>query len=122
VFPSFKASGKVPLSASTFAADHLRRAATKARVRIPEGYHFGDHDLRHSLSNWMVNNAKVDPKTVQGILRHSQIQTTLDLYTQGAQMKHGQLRVRFSRRCERTQALCDIVGWIVDWGFAVKMP
>jgi hypothetical protein len=30
----------------------------------------------------MVNKAKVEPKTVQGILRHSRIQTTLDLYTQ----------------------------------------
>jgi hypothetical protein len=29
-----------------------------------------------------VNKAKVEPKTVQGILRHSKIQTRLDLYTQ----------------------------------------
>jgi hypothetical protein len=29
-----------------------------------------------------VNKAKVAPKTVQGILRHSKIQTTLDLHTQ----------------------------------------
>jgi len=43
---------------------------------------FGLHNLCHSLSNWLVNKAKVEPKTVQGILRHSKIQTTLDLYTQ----------------------------------------
>jgi hypothetical protein len=30
-----------------------------------------------------VNKAKVEPKTVQSILRHSRIQTTLDIYTQG---------------------------------------
>jgi integrase len=41
------------------------------------------HNLRHSLSNWLVNQAKVDPKTVQEMLRHSKVQTTLDLYTQG---------------------------------------
>ncbi len=29
-----------------------------------------------------MNKAKVEPKTVQGILRHAKIQTTLDLYTQ----------------------------------------
>ena len=29
-----------------------------------------------------MNKAKVEPKTVQGILGHSKIQTTLDLYTQ----------------------------------------
>jgi len=38
--------------------------------------------LRHSLSNWLVNKAKIEPKTVQGILHHAKIQTTLDLYTQ----------------------------------------
>jgi len=30
-----------------------------------------------------VNQAKVDPKTVQEMLRHAKVQTTLDLYTQG---------------------------------------
>ena len=29
-----------------------------------------------------MNKAKVKPKSVQGILRHAKIQTTLDLYTQ----------------------------------------
>ena len=29
-----------------------------------------------------MNKAKVEPKTVQGILRHAKSQTTLDLYTQ----------------------------------------
>jgi hypothetical protein len=29
-----------------------------------------------------VNEAKVEPKTVQGILGHLGIETTLDLYTQ----------------------------------------
>jgi integrase len=82
VFPSLKMSGKVPVSAGVFVADHLRTAAKNSGVRIPEGHRFGLHNLRHSLSNWMVNKAKVEPKTVQGILRHSRIQTTLDLYTQ----------------------------------------
>jgi hypothetical protein len=30
-----------------------------------------------------VNKAKVEPKAVQSILRHSRIQTALDIYTQG---------------------------------------
>jgi integrase len=82
VFPSLKSKGRVPLSASIFVADHLRPAARKAGVHIADGQRFGLHNLRHSLSNWLVNKAKVEPKTVQGILRHSKIQTTLDLYTQ----------------------------------------
>jgi integrase len=51
-------------------------------VHIEGGQRFGLHNLRHSLCNWLVNKAKVEPKTVQGILRHAKIQTTLDLYTQ----------------------------------------
>jgi integrase len=81
VFPSLKALGRVPLSASIFVSDHLRPAAKKAGVPIEDGQRLGLHNLRHSLSNWLVNKAKVEPKTVQGILRHAKILTTLDLYT-----------------------------------------
>jgi hypothetical protein len=63
--------------------DHLRPAALKAGVQIPDGHRFGLHNLRHSLSHWLVNKAKVEPKVVQTILRHSRIQTTLEIYTQG---------------------------------------
>ena len=56
-------------------------AAKAAGVLIPDGHRWGLHNLRHSLSNWLVNKAKENPKTVQGILGHSRIQTTLDLYT-----------------------------------------
>ncbi|MBV8673241.1 MAG: tyrosine-type recombinase/integrase, partial [Acidobacteriaceae bacterium] len=82
VFPSLKANGKIPLCANVFVADHLRLAAKSAGVQIPDGHRFGLHNLRHSLSNWMVNKGKVEPKTVQTMLRHSRIQTTLDLYAQ----------------------------------------
>jgi integrase len=83
IFPSLKAEGRVPLSPAVFDADHLRPAALKAGVQIPEGHRFGLHNLRHSLSHWLVNKAKVGPKIVQTIPRHSRIQTTLDIYTQG---------------------------------------
>lgn len=83
LFPSERKKGKAPLYASTFVADYLRPAAIKAGVSVSQGQRFGLHNLRHSLSNWLVNKAKADPKTVQTILRHSKIQTTLDLYTQG---------------------------------------
>jgi len=82
VFPSLKAHGKVPLSGGVFVADHLRKAAKAAGAPIPDGHRFGLHNLRHSLSTWMVNKGKIAAKTVQGILRHSRISTTLDLYTQ----------------------------------------
>ena len=82
VFPSIREHGKKPLYASSFVADYLRPAAIKAGVSIAEGQRFGLHNLRHSLSNWLVNKAKVQAKTVQSLLRHAQIRTTLGLYTQ----------------------------------------
>lgn len=82
VFPSLLKKGRVPLSASVFVADYLRPAAQAAGISVQDGQRFGFHNLRHSLSNWLVNKAKIEPKTVQGILRHARIQTTLDLYTQ----------------------------------------
>ena len=75
-------NGRKPLYASSFVADYLRPAAKAAGVKIEDGQRFGLHNLRHSLSNWLVNEAKIEAKTVQCILRHSKIQTTLDLYTQ----------------------------------------
>lgn len=57
-------------------AANNREAQGKASTDVE-----GLHNLRHSLSNWLVNKAKENPKTVQGILGHARIQTTLDLYT-----------------------------------------
>jgi len=54
-----KARGHVPLSASIFVADHLKPAAKRdgsAYRRRSKG--FGLHNLRHSLSNWLVNNSE----------------------------------------------------------------
>jgi integrase len=82
VFPSLSKFGKVPVWASTFVADHLRPAAIGAGVPIASGQRFGLHNLRHSLSTWLVNKGKVEPKTVQGMLRHRDIRTTMNLYTQ----------------------------------------
>ena len=59
VFPSIREQGRKPLYSSKFVADYLRPAAVKAGVSIADGQRFGLHNLRHS-----------------------KIQTTLDLYTQ----------------------------------------
>ena len=38
----------------------------------------GFHNLRHSLASFLVRT-KTDPKTVQALLRHSDVRTTLQL-------------------------------------------
>ena len=67
VFPSLKAAGRSPPSASDFFADHLRPAPKNSVVHIEDGQRFGLHNLRLSLSNWLVDKAEVEPKAVQGI-------------------------------------------------------
>ena len=60
--------------------DHLRPAAVKAKVIAEsDACRFGFHNLRHSLASFLVRS-KTDPKTVQALLRHSDVKTTLQLY------------------------------------------
>jgi integrase len=110
IFPSLKRSGKVPLSASIFVADYLRPAALAVGVLIPDGARFGFHNLRHSLSNWLVNKHKENPKTVQGILRHEKIQTTLDLYTEPDLDEMQKAQGAFLNEMGMTQRSSAIVG------------
>jgi integrase len=62
------------------ARDYLRPAAVHAGVLAKDDSHrFEFHNLRHSLASYLVRS-KTDPKTVQTLLRHSNVKTTLQLY------------------------------------------
>jgi integrase len=80
IFPSLKLKGKQPRVANMLVSDHLRPAAVKAGVIAAdwEG-RFGFHNFRHSLASYLVRS-RTDPKTVQALLRHSGVKTTLHLY------------------------------------------
>jgi len=80
VFPSIRCRGTQPRTANMLVQDHLRPAAVAAGV-IAEGdsRRFGFHNLRHSLASFLVRS-RTDPKTVQALLRHSDVKTTLQLY------------------------------------------
>ena len=80
VFASFRCKGKQPRVANMLVEDHLRPAAVKAGVLVEDDpRRFGFHNLRHSLASFLVRS-KIDPKTVQALLRHSHVNTTLQLY------------------------------------------
>lgn len=81
IFASFKLKGRQPRTASILAADHLRPAAIAAGVMLKPGQRFGFHNLRHSLATFLINKES-DTKTVQGLLRHASVSTTLGLYAQ----------------------------------------
>lgn len=80
VFASTRLKGKQPRVANMLVEDYLRPAAVKAGV-LTEGekVRFGFHNLRHSLASFLVRQGK-DPKTVQKMLRHSDVTTTLGIY------------------------------------------
>jgi integrase len=79
VFPSFKLKGRKPPRANMLLSDHLRPAALKVGVVAPPRA-FGFHTFRRTLASVLVAN-NYDPKLVQELLRHSNIKTTLDIYT-----------------------------------------
>lgn len=82
VFASFRLHGRQPREGNVMAADYLRPAAIRAGV-LPKGFRgrFGWHNFRHSLASYLVA-VGTDAKTVQELMRHSKVQTTLDLYSQ----------------------------------------
>ena len=91
VFASFRREGKQPRVANMLVEDHLRPAAARAgilsshrddrgRLMEDDPRRFGFHNLRHSLASFLVRT-RTDPKTVQSLLRHSDVKLTLQFYT-----------------------------------------
>jgi integrase len=80
VFASTRLKGKQPRVANMLVEDHLRPAAVKVGVmQEGEKVRFGFHNLRHSLASFLIRKG-TDAKTVQAILRHSDVTTTLGIY------------------------------------------
>ncbi len=79
VFASTRSRGRKPRSASILTSDYLRPAAVAAGVQLRPGQRFGFHNFRHGLATWLVNQG-TNVKTVQGLLRHANVTTTLGKY------------------------------------------
>jgi len=70
--------------------DHLRPAVkagilsshrdAKGKLVDDDPRRFGFHNLRHSLASFLIRT-RTDPKTVQTLLRHSDVKLTLQFYT-----------------------------------------
>jgi integrase len=50
-------------------------------IHLKPGQRFGFHNFRHGLATFLISRGK-DVKTIQELLRHAKVSTTLDLYSQ----------------------------------------
>src|SRR5260370_5908680 len=73
--------GRQPLSGNMVVEDYLRPSAgaVGALKKDDTTTRFGFHNLRHSLASFLVGQG-TDPKTVQTLLRHADVTTTLGIY------------------------------------------
>ena len=70
VFHSFRLDGKQPRASND----------NNDRLVDDDPRRFGFHNLRHSLASFLIR-IRTDPKTVQTLLRHSDVKLTLQFYT-----------------------------------------
>jgi integrase len=106
IFPSTKLKDKKPLSASVMAADKIHPAAIKVGIWLETGQRFGFHNFRHSLVTFLVNRG-TDVKTIQALLRHAKVTTTLDLYSQAIETSklEAQKDIALAITSNRTQSV-----------------
>ena len=72
--------------------DHCRPVAIAAGVlKEGESVLFGFHNLRHSLASFLVGQGTA-PKTVQTLLRHTDVATTLGIYAHSHSESRGTRR------------------------------
>jgi integrase len=82
VFASAKLRGARPISGSQFVKDYLRpKFLEHGLIDAEYKGRAGLHAFRHSLATVLIVEEKVDPKTAQGILRHTNSGMTMDVYT-----------------------------------------
>jgi integrase len=77
VFASPQKAGELPLRSSSMLATQIKPAAKTAEL----GGDVGWHTFRHTYSS-MLRQLGVDVKVQQELLRHADIRTTLNVYTQ----------------------------------------
>lgn len=82
VFASNKLRGKRPISGCQFVKDYIRpRFVEQGLIEADYAGRADLHPFRHSLATVLIVEEKVDPKTAQGILRHTDAGLTMNIYT-----------------------------------------
>jgi len=77
VFASPQKAGELPLRSTAVLANHIKPAAITAGLGSSVGWHM----FRHTYSS-MLRQLGVDLKVQQELLRHADVRTTMNIYTQ----------------------------------------
>ena len=77
VFASARRAGRQPCWPDSLLQKRVRPAAHKAGIKVTIGW----HTFRRSFSSWLKANG-ADLKVVQELMRHANLRTTMELYTQ----------------------------------------
>ena len=89
VFASEKVEGRMPPWADTLLDRHLQPAALRAGIAKWVGF----HTFRHTYSTLLQANEN-DVKVVQELMRHANVTTTMNVYTQAITSKKRQAQSR----------------------------
>jgi len=83
-FPSLRKKGTQPRIAGMICEDYLRPTAVAIGILSKDDKRkFGWHVFRHSIASYLVGSG-ASPTVVQKLLRHSNVVTTLGLYSHAA--------------------------------------
>ena len=77
IFASMEMDGKQPLWPNSAMEKHIRPAALRAKITKRLGW----HTLRHTFGT-LINANGADLKTVQSLMRHANVNVTMDRYVQ----------------------------------------
>jgi len=75
-------AGELPLRSTAVLANHIKPGAIKAGLTSTVGW----HTFRHTYSS-MLRQLGVDLRVQQELLRHADVRTTMNIYTQAVSEK-----------------------------------
>ncbi len=105
VFASWRTNGVLPFRSTAILTDYIKPAAIRAGL----GDGVGWHTFRHTYSSLLRANGE-DLKVQQELLRHADIRTTMNVYTQAVSEQKRQAHAKVVRMVVPSGAGLDAIG------------
>jgi integrase len=81
IFASSQRNGASPRSGGMIVRKYIKQTALDLGL-IKPGERLGAHAMRHGLATFLAS-LKTNPRTIKGLMRHSDVSTTFNLYVHG---------------------------------------